>query len=155
MASLSVQPFLQGSLVWQTDRQTDQPIDRPVAVLQQYVGPMYCCSTADCASLWIGICVARRPMYFVYFFKKFIVPNSPAYLDHVTYVLWRLLFCIRIRFWHWLSLRVSDDVVSGLRTSFRPTACEVFYMQFLTITSNVDAIGWRHRWAAPPDSLTW
>jgi len=40
-ASRSVQPFLQGSLVWQTDRQTDRPTDhapRSVTISRIYVG---------------------------------------------------------------------------------------------------------------------
>jgi len=40
MASRSVQPFLQGSLVWQTDRQTDH------ATQMVIMGHIYICSTA-------------------------------------------------------------------------------------------------------------
>jgi len=41
MASRSLQLFLRGSLVWQTDRQTDQPSDhatRSVTIGRIYVG---------------------------------------------------------------------------------------------------------------------
>jgi len=50
MASWSVQPFLQGSLQWQTDRQTDWPIDH--AGRSVTIGRIYVHTTA---SLQCGI----------------------------------------------------------------------------------------------------
>jgi len=43
-ASRSVQPFLQGSVVWRTDRPTDRPTDH--ATWSVAIGRIYVCSTA-------------------------------------------------------------------------------------------------------------